>query len=154
MPDQSPQSDDLLVALLTRELVNRGWLMRGEFFVDADGSEVSMWAATRRQATRELEDGYRPFQEPGERGLSKDPDLEDPAVALARRAMERAIKPAMRKEFRDEKLMPNVTVVVAAPPEGKIGLGSTEPDAGSIMQALVAAQGMVRRSIRLQAGRQ
>lgn len=142
-------TSDLLVQVLVRELVNRGWAMEEENFVDGDGSVISVYAAVRRQVQREL-DGA--FELDGEPGLgSYDPD--DPAQQLAHHVLEGVIIPALKREFANGDAHPNVTVVVAAPPTGRVGIGTTEPDPGSIMAALIAAQGMVRRAIRLQAGR-
>jgi hypothetical protein len=78
------------------------------------------------------------------------PDLDDPAQALAHRAME-AVKRAFAEEFKNDPQSPNVTIVVASPPDGRIGIASTEPDAQTILMALKAGWGAVKRSVRLRA---
>lgn len=80
--------------------------------------------------------------------LHRTPNLADPAEAMAHRAME-AITRAFREEFVLDAVGPNVTVVVAVPPDGRIGIASTEPDPNDILHALKMGWGAVHRSVRL-----
>lgn len=80
--------------------------------------------------------------------LHRTPNLSDPAEAMAHRAMA-AIQRAFREEFMLEAVGPNVTIVVAVPPDGKIGIASTEPDPNLVLYALKMGQGAVQRSVRL-----
>lgn len=80
--------------------------------------------------------------------MHKDPNLADPAEAMAHRAME-AVKRAFREEFLLDAVGPNVTIVVSVPPNGKIGIASTEPDPNTVLYALKMGWGAVHRSVRL-----
>lgn len=82
------------------------------------------------------------------RPLHKTPNLADPAEAMAHRAME-AITRAFREEFAIDAVGPNVTVVVAVPPDGRIGIASTEADPNDILHVLQMGWGAVHRSVRL-----
>lgn len=75
---------------------------------------------------------------------------DDPAEAMAHRAME-AIKAAMIAEFGDESA-PNITIVVASPPDGRVGIASTEPHPQLVLEALEMGWGAVHKGER-EAGR-
>lgn len=85
--------------------------------------------------------------------LHATPNPEDPGEALAHRAMQ-AIQRAFMEEFAGEPVVPNVTIVVSAPPDGRVGIASTEPDAETILLALKMGWGAVHHALRLRAERQ
>jgi hypothetical protein len=145
-----------LLAAIMGALVDRGWTIEGVFddavYIAPDGERYGrLDAAILAQTNLELH-GYKPDDISGS-GMRAEPDLTEPVEAQVYRAME-AIKRAVLEEFADDDLGPNLTVIAALPPDGRVGLASTEPGAPEILLALHLATGMVRRSVRLQAGRQ
>lgn len=75
-------------------------------------------------------------------------DPKDPAQVLVHRAME-AVQRAFVAEFGLDPQVPNVTIVVSAPPDGRIGIASTEPNPNDVLGALQAGWGAVHRAVRL-----
>jgi hypothetical protein len=79
--------------------------------------------------------------------MHKDPNLADPAEAMAHRAMEAIIR-AFREEFVLDAVGPNVTVVVAVGSVDAIPiLPSGDPN--TVLYALKMGWGAVHRSVRL-----
>ena len=72
--------------------------------------------------------------------FAREPDLDDPAQAEAHRAME-AIRRAFEREFGVDNSWPNVTLVVSYPPDGRIGVATTEPEPVYALEALKAGWG-------------
>lgn len=73
---------------------------------------------------------------------SWQPDLSDPAQALARRA-----QAALEQEFDGEPLFP-CAVVVQEPMTGRIGIAATQIPLGEVDQLLLLGRGAARRSVR------
>lgn len=82
------------------------------------------------------------------RGFHSQHDPKDPADVLTHRAME-AIKRAMVMEFGLDKESPNVTVVVSVPPDGRVGVASTEPTPELVLLALKMGWGAAKHAERL-----
>lgn len=85
---------------------------------------------------------------PDDEKLTPEPNLNDPAQAMVHRALE-AIQRAFKEEFAGEKHTPNVTVVATVPPDGRVGVASTEPDPRTTLLALKMGWGAVHRAWRL-----
>lgn len=81
-------------------------------------------------------------------GFRPEHDPDDPAQALAHRAME-AVKRAFIAEFALDAERPNVTIVVSSPPDGRVGIASTEPTPELVLLALKTGWGAVHRAQRL-----
>jgi hypothetical protein len=85
--------------------------------------------------------------------LHAAPNLDDVGEAAVHRAIT-TVQGAIGAEYADDELMPNLTVVASVPPDGRVGIASTEPDAGSILYALEMGWGAVHKAVRLRAERQ
>jgi hypothetical protein len=77
-----------------------------------------------------------------------EPNLADPAQAAVHRAME-TIKRAFIAEYGDEPQTPNLTVVASVPPDGRVGIATTEPSPELCLEALQAGWGATHRALRL-----
>lgn len=75
------------------------------------------------------------------------PDLNDPAQALARR-----VQGALEREFAGEDLFPCV-VVVADNASGRVGLAATAISLQEVDNVLLLGRGAARRAVRLGDGR-
>lgn len=78
----------------------------------------------------------------------REPNLADPAEAAVHRAIG-AIQRAFKEEYGLDAQVPNVTVVVAVPPDGRIGVATTEPDEQTALFALRVGWGALHRVVRL-----
>jgi hypothetical protein len=78
---------------------------------------------------------------------SWQPDLSDPAQALARR-----VQAALEQEFDGEPLFPCV-VVVQEPMTGRVGFAATQIPLGEADQLLLLGRGAARRAVRQHGGR-
>lgn len=81
-------------------------------------------------------------------GITKQPDLNMVEQEIVHRAI-KACRPAIAKEFKDDDYMPRLTIVVTVPPDGRVGIASTEDHAVYLLEALQMAWGAVHRSVRL-----
>lgn len=86
------------------------------------------------------------------RGFSYSPDLTDSGEAAAHRAV-MAVQRAFKEEYAGERQGPNVTIIASVPPDGRIGIATTEPDLELALAALLEGQGAIKRSLRLIAER-
>lgn len=93
-----------------------------------------------------LEQAYHSLGDGREFGY--EPDLSDPSEAAAHRAM-MAVQRAFREEYAGEKEGPNVTIFASVPPDGRVGIATTEPDLELALAAVLEAQGALRRTLRL-----
>jgi hypothetical protein len=89
----------------------------------------------------------------GTKGFAFEPDMSDPAQAIVHRAVE-ACKRALMEEFGSDVDVPNVTVVTSVPPDGRIGVASTEPNAELVHEVLMLGMGATRGAMRARASRQ
>lgn len=80
--------------------------------------------------------------------FSYQPNMADPAQAAVHRAME-AIKKAYVAEYGEDEDAPNLTVVASLPPDGRVGIATTEPSPELALEALHAGWGAVHRAMRL-----
>lgn len=87
------------------------------------------------------------FPDDGTPTFSNEPITDHPSDLYSKRAME-AIKEAFAREFSQEDA-PNVTLVCAMPPDGRVAIATTEPDPDDALLALRAGWGAIHRSIRL-----
>lgn len=137
-----------IIPLLLGALVERGWTIYDDAYVDRNGDGYpDIAGALLAQSLREQRDGDWLADE----DIADDPD--DPAQRLVHRTME-AVQRAIEVEFAANELAPNVTVLASVPPHGRIGIATTEPDLTTAMYALNLGLGSVKRIIHVQAGRQ
>lgn len=122
----------------------------------ADGSELawSFWLASMRhlETLRTFMGRTLPeIPDDGSPTFSSQPQTGHPSDQYSKRAME-AIKEAFAREFAAEDA-PNVTLVCAMPPDGRVAIATTEPDPDDALLALKAGWGAIHRAIRLQSER-
>lgn len=80
--------------------------------------------------------------------MTLQPDLDAVEQEIAHRAI-KVCRRAIAKEFKDEDYVPRLTVVVTVPPDGRVGIASTEDHAVYILEALQMAWGAIHRTVRL-----